>query len=770
VFWLLGNGVRWLVIAESNQTGAFLDLMRPMWTFELTPLIALLLAAFAWSLRGEWSGTARTGRPASFLKRQPLSKVRMAQARLIAAGISLGFVLAVLGVISTWAFLRADHALVLRIVSQTLASGETNLREVAGFLAGPLILVGLLAWVIMSPGSLRGLMIFVILAVAVPIGVLGDLRYAMITPWMREWIPTGMWFAIVLPTLWLAAVLFVAAWKGTTSKSALLVNLTLWGLVALAFFPFSAPWTSYNGPTFLLVSLALGALTVLPIISVALGFGQGGIREPIVRGNPLEHLRAAQEGIRPLRAVGLGLLLIAVVTLAWIRWPAQPAWVAAWRSQGLPATLEELNAWYPPVEESRNLALRYLRASDKANEMRHHDAVLGVGHVQVSRTEQIPSNVWSETKRYWENVGREICPDLHAAAHSGLTASRYPVDLRKGLYLNLRHLWRLRHLSRLLSLEAWVACVERRPDSAANAILDAFPIGESLKDEPIVDSQSERIVLHEIAYLTLETAMNRVTFPEEDLKRLQEGLARVLPPNEQGLIMNRGLVGATTTYLDILLHLAYTGVEEFYEIYYSSNRSFRAPPSVTTDASIPVFDVLGFEAFNRIIAIRRFAALRDWSRLAAQTNSPSNKPSINDFRTDDIQVRAGRALYFMQSLERAYDSEFKTRTQLDMARTAVAVERFRLAQGRLPKTLNELTPVFIERIPSDPWHNGKPLSYRIKKNGEFVVYSWAENKKDDHGEEEITGQGFYHGDLTFTVAPPDIRDRPQVAADPAASS
>jgi hypothetical protein len=81
----------------------------------------------------------------------------------------------------------------------------------------------------------------------------------------------------------------------------------------------------------------------------------------------------------------------------------------------------------------------------------------------------------------------------------------------------------------------------------------------------------------------------------------------------------------------------------------------------------------------------------------------------------------------------------------------------------LPKRLEELVPAFLERVPTDPWNHGKALSYRVKDNGEFVVYSVGKNGTDEKGEELVKKNWWIYGDMTLTVASPEIRNRPQVA-------
>jgi len=79
--------------------------------------------------------------------------------------------------------------------------------------------------------------------------------------------------------------------------------------------------------------------------------------------------------------------------------------------------------------------------------------------------------------------------------------------------------------------------------------------------------------------------------------------------------------------------------------------------------------------------------------------------------------------------------------QLRVARAALAVERFRAANTKLPDQLGELSPAFLERFPDDPF-DGQPLRYKKLAKG-YVVYSVGEDGKDDGGDEKK--------DITFIV-------------------
>ena len=71
---------------------------------------------------------------------------------------------------------------------------------------------------------------------------------------------------------------------------------------------------------------------------------------------------------------------------------------------------------------------------------------------------------------------------------------------------------------------------------------------------------------------------------------------------------------------------------------------------------------------------------------------------------------------------------------VDCEMVAIAIERYQLKNGKLPNTLGELAPTFIDKIPTDVI-DGKPIRY-IQKDGGYILYSIGYNKVDDGG---VTG-------------------------------
>jgi hypothetical protein len=84
-------------------------------------------------------------------------------------------------------------------------------------------------------------------------------------------------------------------------------------------------------------------------------------------------------------------------------------------------------------------------------------------------------------------------------------------------------------------------------------------------------------------------------------------------------------------------------------------------------------------------------------------------------------------------------------TSVNEAQIACALERYRLAHGEYPETLDALKPEFIEKLPHDII-GGQPLFYRRTGDGKFLLYSVGWNETDDGG---ITSDKMDQGDWVW---------------------
>lgn len=82
---------------------------------------------------------------------------------------------------------------------------------------------------------------------------------------------------------------------------------------------------------------------------------------------------------------------------------------------------------------------------------------------------------------------------------------------------------------------------------------------------------------------------------------------------------------------------------------------------------------------------------------------------------------------------RAFDNLVKNETLRQLAIAALALKRFELRHAKLPRDLTELQPEFLRDLSMD-FYDGKPVRYRLKGGGTFILYSVGPDFRDDGGE------------------------------------
>jgi len=89
------------------------------------------------------------------------------------------------------------------------------------------------------------------------------------------------------------------------------------------------------------------------------------------------------------------------------------------------------------------------------------------------------------------------------------------------------------------------------------------------------------------------------------------------------------------------------------------------------------------------------------------------------------------AVLTLPCVHRSVELDLFCRADLRAARAALAVQRYRLAEGKLPESLGQLVPKYLDSVPTDPF-DGRPLRYRLTDPG-FVVYSVWWDGQDNGG-------------------------------------
>ncbi|MGA3266778.1 MAG: hypothetical protein ABSE16_08145 [Verrucomicrobiota bacterium] len=124
----------------------------------------------------------------------------------------------------------------------------------------------------------------------------------------------------------------------------------------------------------------------------------------------------------------------------------------------------------------------------------------------------------------------------------------------------------------------------------------------------------------------------------------------------------------------------------------------------------------GFDVANNVVSPRRFDdANRDTEHFVHR---------ITPYRI--------LAEITIPNFVKAEQATARNQTLVNEAQIACALERYHLAHGEYPESLDALMPQFMEKLPHD-LIGGQPLHYRRTPDGKFLLYSIGWNETDDGG-------------------------------------
>ncbi|MCH8204934.1 MAG: hypothetical protein IID09_07195, partial [Candidatus Hydrogenedentes bacterium] len=545
LLWLIASGALWLYLRSGQDPGqASLTEFRGYSSVFI--LVSFFLATFIHGIKTRVVGIGRIKEATGHEWMQPLTSAEFASARILSTALLF---LPTLVLVTAIHFALIGGYFLMSFVPEALAMGTASIREVVWVVLSRGVLLGIVAWMFVAIGTrlLRAsaAVALFLLVVSVIVGFLDNINF--ITSGAQE---VALWGAITLFLLYLVGLTgyaYVRLWKeGCIPLRSAVTWGAVWAIASCFIYyvtlfsrgepsgetplygHLEIPGLAYGSPAAgpaawdnLITSLAYGSLVVLPYAAILLDLRRR--RHGASRGqDPIQH-KGARGGLSPNAKVAMRALAAATVLfMIWLAWPARPAYEALWRSNGNPATLAELNAWYKEVPDDENVALNYSSIAEGAlrsanayfnSAIRHDgptiDNYLIVGRAKLSRTETIVQENWDFTEEYWQKVTAPIASRLKEIAEGPSRPSRYPIDLLEGYMVKLEHLAKLRNLARELLADALHWTVADDTGEATASIRAIFPIAKSLSGEPVLISQLVRFTILSIAVDAIETTMNR---------------------------------------------------------------------------------------------------------------------------------------------------------------------------------------------------------------------------------------------------------------------
>jgi hypothetical protein len=320
----------------------------------------------------------------------------------------------------------------------------------------------------------------------------------------------------------------------------------------------------------------------------------------------------------------------------------------------------------------------------------------------------LPGEGWEQLEEVEEFLEQyqEALAKFHDAAKLGGRA-RYEKDFEAGwMEMELPHVQEQRGAGRMLALEANVRAHRGDAQGAAESIRAIFASSRALEGELIVVSQLVRIALNGIALGELERLLNSVDFSDADLSRLQEEVRSVdLQPG-----MTKSLIGERAMGID----------------------GFRNPAKLGNKIPIAIFGRNQDLAFYLKTMSKCIAASREPFPRAFDERDNVDAEFNDDFNSRTSQMRYPLTMMLIPAIDAMFEATARGEGANETMDVAIAIQRYRKAQGKLPESLDELVPDYLRSVPRDPF-DGMPIRYLIDDDGAFRVYSIGRNRVDDEG-------------------------------------
>ena len=443
-------------------------------------------------------------------------------------------------------------------------------------------------------------------------------------------------------------------------------------------------------------------------------------------------IRWLLRGFAALVIIAIGAFIVWRVNLA----RDVDAKLQAIRAADLPTNGTEANTYYTAVPDDENMALKMA------------DAFASMTNYNDRRSSEVVSIKFPQRKdtlmpEQLELVAGYCATNSNALAQAmeaiKLPRCRYPMDLSWGAATLLPHLAKLKKMSQIAEFQTLLDT-----NNSTVAISTILGMARTLDTEPVLISKLVRIAMLNMAATALERRLNTGSLDETELNDLSELFAEAAKTNQ----MANGLIGERAMYIRYF-RMSWAELNKLRNSADENTSEPAGPPLPGPQPS--VFRLTGFFERDLLFYLQAME-----TNISLASTFPKNISMITNVEEQISQT--SRHNYYILSamllpaLGNAIVKEANGLAQVRSAQTALAVERFRRAHGKLPENLDALVPQFLYAVPADPF-DGQPLRYHHWEKG-YVIYSIGSDGEENGGRERpanVKSTDKTHYDITFTV-------------------
>jgi len=459
-------------------------------------------------------------------------------------------------------------------------------------------------------------------------------------------------------------------------------------------------------------------------------------------------------GIAVCILVGLIALVVLAGYLYDLHWHHKvEAKLAEYRAAGQPVTWDDVLARRPKIPDDQNAALVLLGAFKQFAKTSDYESGLGDlwrrGRPGARHSEQLRGLMGSQLE-----ADSEALRLIHDAAK--LDRGCYPLDTAGTPYeLLLPHLPPLRHGTYFCGVEARFLAENGKAKESARVLDDAHILPASIGDSPLTIEALVRIAAERIWLASIESTLAVCEMGGDDVRLLRLRLEREM----RDFSMVPAMFSSRAGYQWLFQSRSVEALDDLM--------------SVKPDSEFKQH--LIFRVYFTLPGWREKDALSMYDALTRAASAVGKPPRQafreiqawhSDLGRDRVQSPYSHLVttIIAPGISRALQECIKARTELEVGRTGLAVEEWRLRHGRWPDSLEQLVPEVLDAVPDDPFSDS-PIRSAKTPDG-VVVYSVGEDGTDNGGirEEEARKRAGKEGDwlragwdIPFRLLNPDLR-------------
>ena len=377
------------------------------------------------------------------------------------------------------------------------------------------------------------------------------------------------------------------------------------------------------------------------------------------------------------------------------------------RDKDYPVTLKELEDSYTLPEGARNAADIYLEAFSHYSEW-DKAAMRDLRKARSpKRTEPLDASARQLVERFLAD-NQKAFSMLHEAA--SIEHCQYPIDFTDPPELGDPPLDKIQPCATLLYLDVLTQCEKQDPEKAFASIRAQMALARSM-DAPLLIHWLTRMRLRTGAYTNIERVLNRIPLSDQQLRTVSTWIEA--PDIHEDF--KRALIDEQCLGLD----------------------AYQAPiREVANRTKIGISTLFPWKLIGRCYGeALGYIDLMQEAIDAADLSDPERVAALKAIY-DTVKAGEHEGMLkrrFWPIYPGVFYVDVRHLSLMRATQAALAVERYRLAEGRLPKSLKDLVPTYIEAVPLDPCIES-PLKYRILQPG-FVVYGVGDDLGDNGGAE-----------------------------------